>query len=123
MTRIYFCFTTDYAFVIYICWIFWVFFLQDDQEGHEIHQGDAPEEKEQVPHLDLLQQVLSQSDLDMDMDQPTSDVDMDEGASVIEQSPKQAASQEPHVILSPEQFRIRDAEDEEEHNEVIQSCI
>ena len=92
-----------------------VSFVQDDQQGDD--QGEAPDEEQQVPHLDLLQQVLSQSDLDMEED---------EGASVNEQSPQQAASptrQEPHVILSPEQFRIRDAEDDEEHNEVIQSCI
>ena len=82
-------------------------FVQVDQQGEDQHQ-------QQDPDLDLLEQVMSESDLTLDQT-----ADEDQATADFEQT--SPPTKGPEVILSPEKFRIRDAADEEEHNEVIHS--
>ena len=96
--------------------ILFAFFLQEEPQGDAQHQEEVPAELRHED-LDLLQQVMSQSDLDMD--QTTVDEDLEQAAA----DPTSPPSQGPEVVLSPHQFRIRDAEDEDEHNEVLCSCV
>ena len=103
-------------FSIYI--ILFAFFLQEELQGEAQQQEEVPAEQRHED-LDLLQQVMSQSDLDMD--QTTLDEDLEQTAADFD--PTLPPSQGPEVVLSPHQFRIRDAEDEDEHNEVIYSCV
>ena len=74
------------------------------------------QEAQKEPDLDLLQQVLSQSDIDMDQDQTASDMDDD-----FEQP--STSKEGPQVVLSPDKFRIRDKDDEEEHNEARHNYV
>ena len=54
---------------------------------------------------------MSQSDIDLEQDQTASDMDNDF------QQPS-TSKEGPQVVLSPDKFRIRDKDDEEEHNDV-----